>query len=74
MGDAPGITIGQAPAAGKTIDMWSMTGSYTPTLVEWTIFFGIVSLGILAFIMACRRLLWADRDTIGAVGAPPVVE
>ena len=74
VGDAPGITIGQAPAAGKTIDMWSMTGSYTPTLVEWTIFLGIVSLGILAFIMACRRLLWADRDTIGAVGAPPVVE
>jgi molybdopterin-containing oxidoreductase family membrane subunit len=74
VGDAPGITIGQAPVVGKTIDMWAMTGSYAPSLVEWTIFLGIVSLGILAFSMACRRLLRAGRDTIDAVGAPSAAE
>lgn len=74
VGDAPGITTGQAPIVGKTIDMWAMTGSYTPTLVEWAIFLGIVSLGILAFIMTWRRLLRAGRDTIGAIGAPPAAE
>jgi molybdopterin-containing oxidoreductase family membrane subunit len=71
VGGAPGVTLGEAPAAGARIDMWAMAGSYTPTLVEWSIFLGIISFGALAFIMACRRLLWADKDIVGRVRGVP---
>ncbi len=71
VGGAPGVTLGQAPAAGAKLDMWAMAGSYAPTLVEWTIFLGIISFGGLAFIMAARRLLWAGKDTVRGVRIAP---
>ena len=74
VGGAPGVTLGQAPAVGAKTDIWAMTGSYTPTLVEWAIFLGIISFGALAFIMACRRLLQAGGDTVGAGGVPTAAE
>ncbi len=68
---APGITLGQAPAAGAKLDMWAMAGSYTPTLVEWAIFIGIISFGGIMFIIAARRLLWAREDTARGIRIAP---
>ncbi|MDR7867398.1 MAG: NrfD/PsrC family molybdoenzyme membrane anchor subunit [Sporomusaceae bacterium] len=68
---APGVTLGQAPAAGAKLDMWAMAGSYAPTLVEWAIFLGIISFGGLAFIMAARRLLWAGEGAVRGVRTAP---
>ncbi|MDT8902107.1 NrfD/PsrC family molybdoenzyme membrane anchor subunit [Anaeroselena agilis] len=69
---APGVTLGQAPASATAkIDMWAMTGSYTPTLVEWAIFLGIISFGAIVFIVASRRLLWSGEETVRAVSAAP---
>jgi molybdopterin-containing oxidoreductase family membrane subunit len=67
VGGAPGVTLGQyAPGENlaKIPNIWSATGSYTPTWVEVAIFLGIISVGAILFIIVARRLLWSDADTV----------
>lgn len=59
---APGITLGTSSAVSiPSPDIWSILGSYAPTLPEIMIVLGVVSLGVLVFIALSKRLL--DPDT-----------
>ena len=57
---APGI-IGGSTAARSSIglDGWAVVGTYTPTWVELVVVVGVVSLGVLAFIVLSRKLIAA---------------
>lgn len=52
-----GITTGTATAQADPTAMWAATGSYAPTLPEVVIFIGVVSLGVLAFIVLSKKLV-----------------
>ena len=74
VGGAPGITLGQFdPVAGsaKMPDMWATIGTYSPTWVEGAIFVGIISLGVILFTIAARRLLWPWENKSRGVGVTP---
>ena len=55
---APGI-IGGSTAARSSfgIDGWAVVGTYAPTWVEIVVVIGVVSLGVMAFIMLSRKLI-----------------
>lgn len=53
---APGI-IGGSPAARDGGDVWAVVGSYCPTLPECLIALGVISLGVLAFMVMSNALL-----------------
>ncbi|WP_139652101.1 NrfD/PsrC family molybdoenzyme membrane anchor subunit [Raoultibacter phocaeensis] len=55
---APGIASGSSKAAHATgAEMWALTGAYAPTWVEIVVVIGVVSLGVLAFMLLSRRFL-----------------
>ena len=57
---APGI-IGGSTAARSSfgLDGWAVVGTYAPTWVELVVVVGVVSLGVLAFIVLSRKLIAA---------------
>ncbi len=58
---APGISSGSSAATHATgVDIWSLVGVYAPTWVEILIAVGIVSLGILAFLIMIEKLVVDD--------------
>lgn len=56
---APGIAGGSA-AARDGGDVWGLLGTYAPTLPEALIVVGVISLGVLAFMVMCNKLLAGD--------------
>ena len=55
---APGIASGSSEAAHAAgTEMWALTGAYAPTWVEIVVVIGVVSLGVLAFMLLSKRLL-----------------
>ena len=55
---APGIASGSSEAAhAMGTEMWALTGAYAPTWVEIVVVIGVVSLGVLAFMLLSKRFL-----------------
>ena len=52
-----GITTGTAAAQVDSSAMWATTGSYAPTLPEALIVVGVISVGVLAFMVLSNKLL-----------------
>lgn len=52
-----GITTGTAAAQVDSSAMWATTGSYAPTLPEVLIVVGVISVGVLAFMVLSNKLL-----------------
>ncbi|MDO4289928.1 MAG: polysulfide reductase NrfD [Eggerthellaceae bacterium] len=62
---APGIASGSSAAAHATgIDMWAVTSAYMPTWVELVVIVGVLSLGVVFFMVMAQKLL--DVPTKGA--------
>lgn len=53
---ASGITLGNANVVGDG-SLWTLAGTYTPTLVELVIIVGAVAFGVLAFMVLTDKLL-----------------
>ena len=56
----PGISTGTAMAQADPSAMWLTMGSYAPTAPEIVIFIGVVSLGILAFMVLSKLFVAQD--------------
>ena len=54
---APGVSLGTTAAQQGGTGMWSLAGSYAPTWVEIVVAIGVVSLGVLAFVVLAQKLL-----------------
>lgn len=71
---APGIISGSSASAHATgMDVWAVVGTYAPTWVEIVIVVGVISLGALAFLVLCQKLLPAAK-TAEADGANAAAE
>ena len=66
-----GITTGTAAAQADPSAMWATTGSYMPTVPEVLIIVGVISVGVLAFMVLSNKLLGADEAERGAEAASP---
>ena len=66
-----GITTGTAAAQMDPGSMWATTGSYAPTLPEALIVIGVISVGVLAFMVLSNKLLGADEVEGGAEATAP---
>ena len=42
--------------------MWGAFGSYAPTVPELLVALGVVSVGVLAFMILCQKLLPPTKD------------
>ena len=71
---APGVISGSSAArAASGMDAWAVLGTYAPTGIEIVIALGVVSLGVLAFIVLSRKLLPTRVPTVAASeGGEPV--
>lgn len=58
---APGISLGTQTAQNNPFDMWTFTGTYAPTGIEIAIVCGVISLGVLAFIVLSQLFLGGGR-------------
>ena len=57
----PGITTGTLSAqTGNATSMWATVGTYAPTIPEVFIAIGVISLGALAFVLLCVKLMGGD--------------
>ena len=56
---APGISLGTATAQAGGADMWTLGGTYLPAVPEIVITVGVISLGALAVMIMCKKLLGA---------------
>lgn len=54
---APGISLGTAAAQADVSNMWALAGSYAPTPLEIVIVLGVISVGLLAFILLVEALV-----------------
>ncbi|MBC2889851.1 NrfD/PsrC family molybdoenzyme membrane anchor subunit [Gordonibacter massiliensis (ex Traore et al. 2017)] len=64
---APGIMSGSSSAAhAGGVDVWAITSSYVPTWVEITVAVGVVSLGVLAFMLLSKKLLSKAPQPVSA--------
>ena len=71
---APGIAGGSA-AAREGGDIWGLIGTYAPTLPEALIAIGVISLGVLAFMVLCNKLIAGeDAAEPEAVSADEAVQ
>ena len=70
---APGITLGTNAAANTpSPDIWSVVGTYAPTLPEVCIVVGVISLGALVFMIMSKALL--SDGSAAETEAVPVAE
>ena len=52
---APGVISGSSAAANGTgSNVWAVVSSYTPTMIEFVVVIGVISLGLLAFLILCK--------------------
>ncbi len=69
---APGVISGSSAARGAAgADVWAVASSYMPTWVEFVVVVGVVSLGALAFMVLCRKLLGKGVVAEGEPAAAP---
>ena len=54
---APGVSLGTLTAQSDGSSMWALSGSYLPTAIEVIIIIGVLSLGVLAFVLLSQALL-----------------
>lgn len=54
---APGITLGTQTAQQGGSGMWTLLGTYAPTGFETLIVIGVISLGVLAYMVLSMKLL-----------------
>ena len=54
---ASGISTGIFAAQADPGSMWALTGSYAPTLPEVLVVIGVISVGVLIFMVLCNKLL-----------------
>lgn len=67
---APGVISGSSAARGaEGSDAWAIMGTYAPTWVEIVVAIGVVSLGVLAFIVLSRKLLAGRQSAAGEIEA-----
>ena len=71
----PGTPLGTFAAQEGGLGMWSVYGSYAPTVPEILIAIGVVSVGVLGFMVLCHKLLPSDNgsareETACAASAP----
>ena len=60
---APGVIGGSSAAAHASgVEGWALVSAYSPTWVEIVVVVGVVSLGALAFMILCKKLLPGRRD------------
>ncbi len=64
---APGVSLGTTAAQQGGTGMWALAGSYTPTWVEIVVAIGVVSLGVLAFVVLAQKLLPGRAEACEAV-------
>lgn len=57
---AAGITLGSQGVIESAGSMWALAGAYAPTPVEIAIIVGVVSLGVLAFLLLSDKLIVAE--------------
>ncbi len=72
---APGIALGTFAAQEGGTGMWSIHGSYAPTVPEILIAVGVVSVGAIIFWVIAQKLMFAEgapvpADVPSAEGAP----
>ena len=60
---APGIAGGSA-AAREGGDIWGLIGTYAPTLPEIMIVVGVISLGVLGFMLLSNKLLVEESSSM----------
>ena len=60
---AYGITTGTHAAQADPANMWAMLGSYAPTPVECMVALGVISVGVLIFMVLCNKLVAGDDAT-----------
>ncbi|WP_165252134.1 NrfD/PsrC family molybdoenzyme membrane anchor subunit [Adlercreutzia sp. ZJ304] len=53
----PGIASGTFDAQQNPADMWMLLGSYAPTFVEILVVIGVVSVGVLIFMILSNKLI-----------------
>ncbi len=53
----PGITLGTTAAQTAGPDMWTLLGAYAPTGLEIAVVIGVVSVGILGFLVLSDKLI-----------------
>ena len=64
---APGVISGSSAAAHAAgTDAWALASAYAPTWVEIVVVIGVVSLGALAFMLLCKKLLPGNRAAADA--------
>jgi molybdopterin-containing oxidoreductase family membrane subunit len=54
---AYGISTGTFAAQADPANMWALTGSYAPTPVECLVALGVVSVGVLIFMVLSNKLV-----------------
>ena len=54
---ATGITLGTQAAQAGGAGMWALGGSYAPTVIEFAVVAGVVSLGALIFMVLAENLI-----------------
>lgn len=60
---APGVIGGSSTAAHASgADVWALASAYAPTWTEIVVVVGVVSLGALAFLILCKKLLPGSND------------
>ena len=70
---APGITLGTSAAQAGGMNMWTLGGTYLPTVPEIVITIGVISLGVLAVMIMCKKLLGtADKTSVRAGSADKI--
>lgn len=61
---APGVIGGSSTAAHASgADAWALASAYAPTWTEIVVVVGVVSLGALAFLILCKKLLPGSNGT-----------
>ena len=58
---ASGITTGTFDAQADPANMWALLGSYAPTPIECVIALGVISVGVLIFMVLSNKLV-AEND------------
>ena len=59
---AEGITTGTHAAQADPANMWATLGSYAPTLPEAMIVLGVISVGVLIFMVLSNKLVAGDAE------------
>jgi len=59
---ASGITTGTFSAQTDPANMWAQLGTYAPTPIECFVALGVVSVGVLIFMVLSNKFVAEDGD------------